>query len=378
MKKKSIITIAIIAILGFGFYKKVYIPKHTFITTTSQKGDMSVTVNGVGNIDARDIYKIGSVYGGKVLGFDITEGSFVRKGTLLATIDSVDLKDKINELKATIKKLNSDIKSLQIDKKSAISTAKYQEEIFKKNQQLYKKRAISQLDFQKYTTNNEVAKLKVESINSKVYSLISQKEQLKANQNGLNERLKRYSIVAPVSGYITKKIVSNFQIIMSNQTLLEIIDPKDVWVATHIDTRMSNAIKIGSKTIIKLRSSDKKYEATVVNIKPYNNNITYEREIDVAFDNLPIPFYMQEQAIVDININSLKNITKVPNKALSFYDKKEGVWLLKGQKVEFKPINIIARGENTIATKDISSSDRLVIEDPKKKPLSNGMTIYLK
>ena len=165
---------------------------------------------------------------------------------------------------------------------------------------------------------------------------------------------------------------------MPNQTLLEIVNPKDVWVATHIDTRMANDIKIGSKATIHLRSSDKKYEATVVNIKPYNNNITYEREVDVAFDNLPIPFYMQEQAIVDININTLKDITKIPNKALSFYNKKEGVWLLKGQKVKFKPINIIARGKNTIATKDISSSDKLIIEDLKKKPLSNGMMIYLK
>jgi RND family efflux transporter MFP subunit len=376
--KKYLIYLAIIVGLGFVLYQKIFIPKHTFKTISLTKGDMGTKVNGIGNVDTRDIYKIGSVYGGKVLGFDIKEGSFVEKGTTIATIDSVDLKDKIDELKANIDKLNSDIKSLQTDKQSAISTSKYQKEIYKKYQQLYKKRAISQLDFQKYTTNNEVAKLKVESLNSKVYSLISQKEQLKANLNGLNERLKRYSIVAPVSGYITKKIVSNFQIIMPNQTLLEIINPKDIWVATHIETRISDKVKVGSKAIIQLRSSDKKYNATVVNIKPYNNNITYEREIDVAFDNLPIPFYMQEQAIVDIKIEKLKDIIKIPNNALSIYEKEEGIWILDDKKVKFKTINILARGDKAVATKDLTGDETIVIPNPKNKPLTNGMQIFTK
>ena len=376
--KKMLIYLVVIAGLGFGFYQKIFIPKHTFKTISLKKGDMNIKVNGVGNIDARDIYKIGSIYGGKILNFNIKEGSFIKKGTIIATIDSVDLKDKIDELKATIKKLNSDIKSLQIDQQSAISTANYQEQIYKKNQQLYKKRAISQLDFQKYTTNNDVAKLKVKSIDSKIISLNSQKEQLEANLNGLKERLKRYTIIAPIDGYITKKFVTNYSIIMPNQTLLEIVDPKDVWVATHIDTRVSGEVKIGSKAIIQLRSSDKKYKAKVVNIKPYNNNITYEREIDVAFDNLPIPFYMQEQATVNIKIKKLKDIIKVPNKVLSIYEKKEGVWVLDDKKVKFKHINILARGDRAVATKDLTGSETIVVPNPKNKPLANGMQIFTK
>jgi len=378
MKKKSIISAVIVAVIGFGFYQKIFIPKHTFKTISLKKGDMVIKVNGIGNIEAKDTYKIGSIYGGKVLNFSVNEGSFIEKGNLIATIDSVDLKDKIDELKATVKKLNSDIASLKIDKQSAISTYNYQDEIFNKNKKLYKKRAISQLDFQKYTTNTEVAKLKVDSVSLKISSLISQKDQLKASLNGLKERLKRYSIISPVSGYITKKMVSNYSIIMPNQTLLEVVNSKDVWVATHIDTRISGEIKVGYKAIIHLRSSDTKYQGIVVNIKPYNNNITYEREIDIAFENLPIPFYMQEQAIVDIKIKKLKDIIKVPNKALSIYEKKEGVWILQGKKVEFKPIDILARGDKLVSTKDLTISDIVVIPNPKKKPLNNGMKIYLK
>ena len=92
MMKKYIITIAIIALIGFGIYKKVYIPKHTYETITAVKSDMDVRVNGVGNVGAKDIYKIGSIYGGKVFDLTVNEGDFIKQGTVMATIDSIDLK----------------------------------------------------------------------------------------------------------------------------------------------------------------------------------------------------------------------------------------------------------------------------------------------
>ena len=373
--KKYIITTAAVALIGVGFYNKVYLPKHTYKTLSASKGEMDVKVNGVGEVGAKNIYKIGSIYGGKVLDFQIQEGELIKKTTLVATVDSVDLKDKIKELEASIKKLKSDVNSLKIDKKSAKTSANYQKEILKKNQELYKKGAISELDFKKFETNAITASLSVESIFAKINSLHSQKVQLEASLSGLYEKLSRFSIKAPVSGYVTKKYISNFAIINPNQNIIDIVNPKDVWVATHIDTRISGNIKIGDKATVTLRSSSKKYSATVVNIKPINNNITYEREIDVAFDKLPIPFYLQEQAIVDININTLHNITKIPSRALSIYNEEQGVWVLKDDVVHFQPLKILAYGDKSVATKSLPSNVELVLPDAKKKALKDGMKI---
>jgi len=374
--KKYIITATIAGLVGFGFYNKVYVPKHTYNTLSVSQGDMAVNVNGVGEVSAKDIYKIGSVFGGKVLDLDISEGEFIDKKMLIATVDSVDLKDKIKELEATIQKLKNDTNSLKIDKKSAEASAIYQEEILKKNKNLFTKGAISELDFKKFQTNALTAKLKVKSLGSKISSLYSQKRELEASLSGLNEKLLRYTIKAPISGYITKKYISNFAIINPNQNIIDIVNPKDVWIATHIDTRISGDVKIGDKATIELRSSSKTYSATVVNIKPVNNNITYEREIDVAFDKLPIPFYLEEQAIVNIKIKVLHNITKVPSRGLSIYNEKQGVWIVKDHIVHFKALDILAYGEKDIATTDISSDVTLVLPDAKKKALKDGMKIY--
>lgn len=374
--KKYIIYSVIIIVIGFVFYKKVYIPKHTFKTTNATVGNMVVNVNGVGIVGSKDIYSIGSIYGGKVLSFDVNEGDFLKKGDLIAHIDLVDLKDKIAEQEANIKKIQNDIKTLIFDKKSAYIQYTYQEDIFNKNNKLFLNASISELIFKKYETNRDTAKIAVSVLASKIASLKSQLAQIKANISGLQERLKRYTILAPIEGYVIKKLMSNYQNINPNQTLIEIVNPKDVWIETHIDTRVSGDVKIGELATIKLRSSEKKYKGIVANIKPINNDVTNEREIDVSFEHLPIPFYLSEQATVDIKIRELKNITKVPLKALSIHDEKSGVWILKDGVVSFKRLHILAYGDKYVATKDINAKELLVITNPKNITLKNGMKIY--
>lgn len=374
--KKYLIYSVIFGVVVLGVYQKIYLPKHTFETIRATIGDMVVRVNGVGNVGAKDIYSVGSIYGGKVFSFEVDEGDFIKKGDLIAQIDPVDLADKIAEQEANVKKLENDTKTLVLERQNAMLQYDYQEYIFKKYHTLFQKGSLPQMDFKKYTTNRDTAKIAVEVIASKMASLKSQIAQINANINGLKERLKRYTILAPQEGYIVKNLVSNTQIINPNQTLIEIVTPQDVWVETHIDTRISGEVKIGNIATIELRSSPIKYQGVVSHIKPINNEVTNEREIDVSFKTLPIPFYLAEQAIVDIEIRTLKNITRVPLKALTIYNEKSGVWIATEGVVSFKALDILAYGDKYIATKEISTEEILVIPNPKNKALKNGMKIY--
>lgn len=136
---KQLIYIGIITVFCLGFYQLIYSPKRTFDTINGTVANMSVKVSGIGNLGAKEIYKIGSIYGGKVFSFEINEGDFIKKNDLIAKIDSVDLGSKILEQEAIVKKLQNDIKSLKFDKQSAMATSGYQEQVFKHNQKLYKK-----------------------------------------------------------------------------------------------------------------------------------------------------------------------------------------------------------------------------------------------
>jgi HlyD family secretion protein len=375
--KKYLIIATLLVGGGALFYNKVYKPKHTFITQEAMQGSIDIEVSGIGNVGSKNIYKIGSVFGGKVLDFDVDEGAFIKKGRVIAHIDSIDLEAKIAELDATLKKIQSDTKSLDVDKKSAKVYAEYQKDIYQKNKNLFAKKAISELDLKKFLTNYETSKLKELSLASKINSLHAQKKQTEQNRKGLQERLERYTIVAPIDGYVMKKYVTNYTIINPNQPLIELVSPKDVWVEAHIDTRKSGAVEIGDSVDIQLRSSETIYKGKVAMINPINNAVTNEREVDVSFDMLPLPFYLEEQASVEIQTDRLNNVVKISSKALSFYNKREGVWVVQADDtIHFKVLEVIAKDGESIAVKGLEGDEKIAIEDPKKKGFKEGMKIY--
>jgi len=363
----------VVIIFGVVFYNKVFVPKHTFKIVTPKKSDMIIKVNGVGNVESENSYKVSAIYGGKITDFNIKIGQFINKGELVAQIDSIDLKDKIDEIKKNIDVIEANIKSLEIDKKSAYKDYLYQEEVLKKNRRLYHKKAISELEYKKYLTNRDISKLKVNSLAKKIISSKNQIMQLEATIKGLEERLKRYTIKAPVSGYVIKKYVSNYDVVGNYQPLIEIVNPKDIWIDTFIDTRLSSKVKIGQKTFIILRSGLKK-EGYVYKINPVNNMVTNEREIFIKFKQTPIPFYINEQANINIKINKLTDIVTIPASAVVFYKQKQGVWIVKKHKAHFKPIEIIAHANKKVAVN--LSNVEIIMPNPKKKPLSEGMKIY--
>jgi len=45
---------------------------------------------------------------------------------------------------------------------------------------------------------------------------------------------------------------------------------------------------------------------------------------------------------------------------------------------KFKPLNILARGDRAVATKDLTGGETIVVPNPKNKPLTNGMKIFIK
>ena len=369
--KKYILSLIFISLIGFLFYKKVYIPKHTFKTITPKIENVTIKVNGIGNISSENSYKISAIYGGKVSDFNLSIGDFVKKGEIIAVIDSVDLKDKIKEIKSNIEVIKATILSLEIDKKSAYKEYLYQEELLKKNQKLYQKRAISELDYKKYLTNTDVAKLKVDSLEKKIVSLKNQILQLKSSLSGVEERLKRYKITSPIAGYVIKKFISNYDVVSNNQPLVEIVSPKEIWIDAFVDTRISSKIKKGQLTFIQLRSGEK-LRGYVYKISPINNPITNEREIFIK-PNKPI-LHINEQAVINIKIKTLKNVTTIPAKAVVFYNQKEGVWILKNKKAKFLPLKIIAHSGNKVVIQQ--QNIKIILPNPKKKPLSEGMKIY--
>ncbi len=375
--KNYLIALLVILVIGSLFYKKVYLPKTTYQTFTPTRGDLQVRIFGIGNLGAKDIYTITAQTGGRILKIYTDEGKWVKKGDLLVEMDPVDIPNLIEQARIGIQKATSEVnaakkelQSLQVKKKLASIT-------YKRYARLEKGSFASKAEYDKAKADLASLTAQIEATNIHIQS--SQLE-IKRTQEGLKAlqtKLSRYHIYSPVDGYVISKTAQEEQAMLPTQPIINIVDPKTVWIKTYIDEKISGNIKIGQQASIKLRSHpDQTYFGVVKRVVAQSDRVTLEREVDVAFKKLPIPFYMNEQAQVYINTKTYHNIIKIPANLLIYNQNNTGVWIKEGDKAHFKTLKIIAHGDKYIAVDGIDEKSTLLLQTQHNKPLKDGMKVH--
>ncbi len=374
---KYLIIFAIVGIGGFIFYNKVYIPKSTYTTITPEVGALDVKVFGIGNVGAKNIYAVNAQMGGKILSILSDEGLWVKKGDLLVTMDSIDIPELLDSAKISVKKAISELeasqkelKSLQVQKNLAYLT-------YKRYAKLKKQSFVSQSEYDKVKADFDAISAQLSSTKAHVNSAKIEVNRAKKGVEALEIKLSRYKIYAPIDGYVISKGAEIDQSVTPSQSILTIVNPETVWVKAYIDEKISGDIEVGQKTTIILRSQhDKKFTGTVKRIVAQSDAVTGEREVNIAFDKLPIPFFINEQAEVFITTKHFNDIVKIPSHAVIYQGQKSGVWIAKNSKAHFQDIKIIARGEKELGITGVDKNAKILIQKPNNKTLKEGMSIH--
>lgn len=377
-KRIKYIIIAILVIVGIVlFYKNVYIVKTTYKTLSPKVANLDIKVFGIGNVSAKDIYSITAQTGGKIISILTDEGQWVKKGDLLITIDPVDMPELVQEMLISVEKTKSELKALIKESESLNAQKELALITYKRYEKLVKQSFVSRSEFDKAKTDLNALTAQLEATLVRIESSKIEVQRTQKNADSLKTKLSRFQIYAPVDGYVISKSAEVAQNVASSTTILKIVDPKTLWIRAYIDEKISGDIKVGQKAEITLRSqSNKQFTGYVKRIVAQSDAVTQEREINVAFDELPIPFYINEQARVTINAKTISNAITIPLNTLKVEDGKEGVWTLIDNKAYFKELNIQAKGDNEAAIiSGIKTEDIIIIPDSSKKALSEGMRI---
>lgn len=374
---KYLIAIVSVAIIVGVFYIKVYIPKSTYETIKPTVGDLQVTVQGIGNVSALNIYSITAQTGGRILKLLVDDGAWVKKGDLLVVMDGVDLPQQLDVAKANLTKSTYDITASE----NELQNLKAQKELLQITYTRYAK-----LKEQGFASQSEYDKADAElkSVNANIAVAASRINSAKAalviaekNRDVIQTKIDRLKVLSPIDGYVISKNAEVAQNVLPSTPILMIVDPKTLWVETKIDERISSQIKVAQSATITLRSQPQKlYQGSVKRIVSMSDAVTLEREIDVAFETLPTPFYINEQAEVHIIVQNLSGVVKIPTKVVVQRDGKLGVWLVENSRAKFKVIEKVAQNETEIAISNIDKASHIIVPNTKKKPLSDGAKVH--
>jgi HlyD family secretion protein len=299
--KKKIIVIAIIlaALLVSSYYlffngdKKA--EQYTFAQIS--RGTLSQTITATGALQAVTTVDIGTQVSGKITKLYVDFNDHVRKGQLLAVIDTTNLITQVHDGKSNLEKAKANYHQAQVTDE--------------KNKVLYQKNYISELDYLTSQTNVESALADMKSAQSALDRAIT--------------NLGYAYIYAPISGIIQNRAVEAGQTVaasLSAPTLFTIAeDLEQMEILANIDESDIGQIALGQRVDFSVQAyPDKKFRGTVIqkriNSAVVSNVVNYT--VVVKADNKDHFLLPGMTATMDFYIQVRDSVLIVPNAALRF------------------------------------------------------------
>ena len=283
---------------------------------------------GIGTVEARYTYKIGPTIAGRVKRLDVHVGDRVQAGQVLGEMDPVDLDDRIRSQESGIKRAEAALREAAARQSYAGTQAQRYEELL----------AVR-------STSEEIVATKRQErqIAEAAWSVAQQ--DLARSRSDLNALLAQRSslrLIAPVAGLVILRDADPGTTIVAGQAVVEIIDPKSIWINVRFDQISASGLSADLPVRIALRSrSDQTLTGRVLRVEPKADAVTEEMLAKVAFEHPPkvLPA-IGELAEVTVDLPELAATPVVANAAVRRDGDKVGVWTIVDGDLLFTPVRL--------------------------------------
>ncbi|HVO76560.1 MAG TPA: efflux RND transporter periplasmic adaptor subunit, partial [Candidatus Bathyarchaeia archaeon] len=208
------------------------------------KRDLTMVISASGSIRAKRKVDISASSIGKVTKVAVKEGETVKQGQFLLQIDPV-------ELESTVARLEAMLEAAKANEKQAVAQAEQAKNDYERAKTLLEGgyRTTQEVDAAK--TNQDVAVAHLEAVRQEI-------AQEKANLESARHSLKEVTIVAPMSGVVTRRNVEEGEIAIMGTlnnigtALLTIADLSTIETELQVDETEVTHMKLGDKAKVKL------------------------------------------------------------------------------------------------------------------------------
>lgn len=254
-KIKKILTaitiIAIILAISFFVYTKLIIRENGYI------------LKGNGRIEGREI-AIATKFSGRITELKVDEGDTVKKGDLLAVIDSRSLAANIDAQKAKLIEIEKQILATEAEIKATESDIKFFTTEVKRTKTLMKQNFSSQLEMDRNTNNLEKSQARLLSLEANKNALEASYKSLEASIQAKEIDLGDMKIYSPSNGVILYKLAENGEMLGPNGRIFIMYNPDELYMTIYMPSEKAGKVKLGEKAFVKLDAySNKTFPAKV-------------------------------------------------------------------------------------------------------------------
>ncbi|MGD9950463.1 MAG: efflux RND transporter periplasmic adaptor subunit [Desulfobulbus sp.] len=321
--------------------------------TVTKVENQSITPGlfGIGTIEARYTYKIGPTFAGRIKSLNVQVGDHVKVGQVLGEMDPIDLDQRIRAQQAALNRAEAQLNEAQ----TGLAYAQTQAQRYQK---LLAARSTSEEILITKKHEQQVAEANLNAVRA-------ESARVRAEWEALQEQRKSLVLIAPAEGLVAVRSADPGTTIVAGQAVVEIIDPKSLWVNARFDQIHACGLAADLPAQIVLRSQAvATQEGRIVRMEPVADAVTEETLAKVGFDQLPQPLpTVGELAEVTVALPALPPGPVIPNAAIQRIHGKVGVWqVIKGD-LRFTPVTLgVADLDGRVQVQEgLKIDDRIVV-----------------
>ncbi len=324
---------------------------------------------GTGFIKAKVLVGVGAKINGVVVKTYVDQGDPVRKGQILAELQSNDVQNQISLANSQLAAQKSGLTTTQANLAAAQArlqaatsalekskaTLRLAEINFKRAKDLYAAGVYSREAFDLAETTYDQAAREVDNTEalrkaSEQQILAARSESASAEKyvvgsaasvNVQRANLEYTILRSPVDGYVISRDLEQGGTVVPGLPVFTVAESSVVWVSANIDEREIAGLRVGQPAAITLRSNpNRKIAGTVARIAQQADSVTEEVVVDVAFVNPPSDLKLNETAEVTILKAEKAEAASVPATAIVRSSDGPSVWAVRDGRLRLQHVSI--------------------------------------
>lgn len=372
--------VVLIAVLWAIFRPKEEV---NYITDEVQRSNLNQIVNATGEISAAQLVDVGAQASGQIKKLYVKLGQQVKKGDLIASIDSTTQLNTLNTNKARLDTYRAQLVSAQV-------ALRVKQRAFDRERALLAQEATSKADWENAQDALAAAKANVAELRSQI-----RQTQIAINTSEADLGYTR--ITAPMDGTVVSIPVEEGQTVNASQntpTIVQLADLSKMLNKMQIAEGDMSKVKAGmSLTFTTLADNTKKRHAKLDVVDPGLTTMS-QGSYNTSTDTTDTAIYYYARALVpnddgalhigmttqnNILVKSVKGVLTVSNQAIKHRQGKKIVMVLDNNQ-QVHPVQVetgITDGMRTEIVKGLKEGDKVVVSsmnnaEAKKRQSKNA------
>jgi RND family efflux transporter MFP subunit len=329
----------------------------------------------VGTLAADEEVVVSTEVEGRVIELRVDMGSVVRRGEVLARLESRDFELRLAEAEAAVRQVRARLgmppdrdridpeeTAIVRQARAAYDDARLR---FQRIRQLRDRGVVSQQEFDQAEAALRIAEARYESALEEVRGLLAQLEQLHARVALARRELEKTVIRAPISGAVAARHTALGELLRRNDRVVTLVKIDPLRLRADVPERYAGSVGLGRRLTFTVDAvPDETFQGTIVRVSPSarseTRSITIEAEVRNPGGRLRPGYFARAQVVVEPGAKAIL----IPARAIITSMGLAKVFVLEGDRARERLIKTGARVNTDVEVLEgLRPGERLILSN---------------